>query len=121
MSSLAAARADNFYYGPDYRPEDGSLNKARGAAPGGLGKRAKKLDQGILVIRFEMPFNVWCTGCRHMIAKGARTRARAPLPRAPLTPPRRALQRGEEVRGQLLQHQDMGVHDAHALLQHRGA
>jgi coiled-coil domain-containing protein 130 len=51
MSSLAAARADNFYYGPDYRPEDGSLNKARGAPPGNLGKRAKKMDQGILVIR----------------------------------------------------------------------
>jgi hypothetical protein len=166
MSSLAAARAgaflrpllfsrsprlclasltrrfasDNFYYPPDWTPESGSLNAFAGAPPGNLGKRAKKLDQGILVIRcvwprrlrlqhgsvgsealrvfacvaratwgregagkrvsvhtqtqtlvslracacalttartpraarrsFEMPFNVWCTGCRHLIAKG---------------------------------------------------
>lgn len=23
----------------------------------------------MLVIRFEMPFNVWCLGCNHLIAK----------------------------------------------------
>lgn len=27
MSSLAAARADNFYYPPDFDPKKGSLNK----------------------------------------------------------------------------------------------
>ena len=51
MSSLAAARADNFYFPPDWTPEAGSLNKFAGCPPGHLGKRAKKLDQGILVIR----------------------------------------------------------------------
>ena len=38
-------------------------------------ERAKKLDQGILVIRFEMPFNVWCAGCNHLIGKGVRFNA----------------------------------------------
>ena len=37
---------------------------------GALGDRARKLaSEGILVIRFEMPFNVWCLGCNHLIAK----------------------------------------------------
>lgn len=42
---------------------------------GALGNRARKLDQGILIIRFEMPFNVWCLGCNHLIAKGVRFNA----------------------------------------------
>lgn len=45
----------------------------RGQHP--LRERAKKLDQGILVIRFEMPFNVWCGGCNHLIGKGVRFNA----------------------------------------------
>jgi hypothetical protein len=37
---------------------------------GALGDRARKLkSEGVLVIRFEMPFNVWCLGCNHLIAK----------------------------------------------------
>jgi len=35
----------------------GSLNTYHGQHP--LRERAKKLNQGILVIRFEMPYNVW--------------------------------------------------------------
>lgn len=27
------------------------------------------------MIRFEMPFNVWCTGCGHLIGKGVRFNA----------------------------------------------
>ncbi|CAL5224116.1 g6748 [Coccomyxa viridis] len=74
MSSLAAARADNFYYAPDFNPDvHKSLNKYNGQHP--LRERAKKLDQGILVIRFEMPFNVWCNGCGHLIGKGVRFNA----------------------------------------------
>eukprot|EP00923_Selenidium_pygospionis_P036204 GHVN01063522.1.p1 GENE.GHVN01063522.1~~GHVN01063522.1.p1 ORF type:complete len:271 (+),score=41.83 GHVN01063522.1:85-897(+) len=73
MSSLAAARADGFYHPPEYRAEHGSLNKFRGSHP--LGVRAKKIDQGILVIRFEMPFKVWCTKCESIIAKGVRFNA----------------------------------------------
>ncbi|CAI5504578.1 unnamed protein product [Closterium sp. Naga37s-1] len=72
-STLAAARADNFYYPPEWTPEQGSLNKFQGQHP--LRERAKKLGDGILVIRFEMPFHVWCGGCKAMIAKGVRFNA----------------------------------------------
>ncbi|XP_010521074.1 PREDICTED: coiled-coil domain-containing protein 130 [Tarenaya hassleriana] len=73
MSSLAAARADNFYYPPEWTPDQGSLNKFQGQHP--LRERARKLDKGILIIRFEMPFNIWCGGCNSMIAKGVRFNA----------------------------------------------
>lgn len=73
MSSLAAARADNFYYPPEWDPSQGSLNKFHGQHA--LRERARKLDQGILIIRFEMPFNIWCGGCNSMIAKGVRFNA----------------------------------------------
>ncbi|KMT08458.1 hypothetical protein BVRB_6g141350 [Beta vulgaris subsp. vulgaris] len=73
MSSLAAARADNFYYPPEWDPTQGGLNKFHGQHA--LRERAKKIDQGILIIRFEMPFNIWCEGCESMIAKGVRFNA----------------------------------------------
>ncbi|KAJ1403149.1 CWC16 protein [Sesbania bispinosa] len=72
-SSLAAARADNFYYPPEWDPSQGSLNKFHGQHA--LRERARKIDQGILIIRFEMPFNIWCGGCNSMIAKGVRFNA----------------------------------------------
>ncbi|DAZ93933.1 TPA: hypothetical protein N0F65_012879 [Lagenidium giganteum] len=74
MSSLAAARADNFYYPQGWTPEDGSLNKFHKSHP--LGKRAKDIAQGILVVRFEMPFNVWCLHCRTHIGRGVRFNAK---------------------------------------------
>ncbi|TMW64442.1 hypothetical protein Poli38472_013064 [Pythium oligandrum] len=74
MSSLAAARADNFYYPKDWRPEDGSINKFHKSHP--LGKRAKDIKDGVLVIRFEMPFNVWCTHCDVHIGRGVRYNAK---------------------------------------------
>ena len=41
-----------------------------------LRERAKKLHtEGVLTIRFEMPFNVRCTGCDNHIAKGVRFNA----------------------------------------------
>eukprot|EP01069_Polyplicarium_translucidae_P003385 Polyplicarium_translucidae@DN2293_c0_g1_i2.p1 len=73
MSSLAAARADGFYYGTQYRKEHGSLNTFRGSHP--LGVRAKKIGEGIIIIRFEMPFKVWCTECEAVVAKGVRYNA----------------------------------------------
>ncbi|GFR49466.1 hypothetical protein Agub_g11526 [Astrephomene gubernaculifera] len=74
MSSLAAARADNFYYPPDFDPKKHqTLNKYNGQHP--LRERAAKLDQGILVIRFEIPFNIWCDKCGEHIAKGERFNA----------------------------------------------
>lgn len=74
MSSLAAARADNFYHPPDWDPSKESRNKHHGSH-GALGDRARKIHQGILIIRFEMPFHVWCDGCGHLIAKGVRFNA----------------------------------------------
>jgi coiled-coil domain-containing protein 130 len=74
MSSLAAARADNFYYPKDWRPENGSLNQYHKSHP--LGKRAKDIADGILVVRFEMPFNVWCTHCEQHIGRGVRYNAK---------------------------------------------
>ncbi len=40
-----------------------------------LGKRAAKIDQGILVIRFETPYNMWCLGCNNHIGRGVRYNA----------------------------------------------
>uniref|UniRef100_A0A8V5H4W0 Probable splicing factor YJU2B n=1 Tax=Melopsittacus undulatus TaxID=13146 RepID=A0A8V5H4W0_MELUD len=50
-----------------------SLNKYHGSHP--LRERARKLAQGILVIRFEMPFNIWCDGCKNHIGMGVRYNA----------------------------------------------
>jgi len=73
MSTLAAARADNFYYPPEWEPSKGGLNKFQNSHP--LGHRAKKLNQGILVIRFEVPFPIRCLGCGKHIDKGVRYNA----------------------------------------------
>ena len=76
MSSLAAARADNFYHPPDWDPRKESRadynNKGPKWKAHPLRERAKKLDEGILVIRFEMPFDVRCSGCGCRIGKGVR-------------------------------------------------
>jgi coiled-coil domain-containing protein 130 len=73
MSTLAAARADNFYYPKNWDPSKGSLNKFHKSHP--LGSRAKKIKEGILTIRFEVPFHVRCTKCQNMIGKGVRFNA----------------------------------------------
>lgn len=75
MSSLAAVQADGYYHPPDYDPEKhGSLNKYRGSH-GALGARARKLSEGILVVRFEMPYPVWCGQCGHLMDTGVRFNA----------------------------------------------
>lgn len=63
----------NKYYPPDFDPSKGSLNTQQGQHV--LRKRANKLSEGILVIRFEMPFNCWCLGCSAHIGKGVRYNA----------------------------------------------
>ena len=76
MSSLSAARADNFYHPPDWDPRRQSRAEASGAVgwkAHPLRERAKKLaSEGVLVIRFEMPFDVRCSHCGNRIAKGVR-------------------------------------------------
>jgi coiled-coil domain-containing protein 130 len=75
MSSLAAARADAYYNPPDWDPRKQSRNAYQGSHA--LGARARKLDDGILIVRFEMPFPVWCAGagCGHLIGRGVRFNA----------------------------------------------
>ncbi|XP_005381116.1 PREDICTED: coiled-coil domain-containing protein 130 [Chinchilla lanigera] len=64
----------NKYYPPDFNPaKHGSLNRYHNSHP--LRERARKLSQGILVIRFEMPYNIWCDGCKNHIGMGVRYNA----------------------------------------------
>lgn len=78
MSSLAAARADNFYYDPErFDPKKrgrDSVNALANSHP--LGDRAKRLKtEGILVIRFEMPHDCWCNKCKKHVGRGVRFNA----------------------------------------------
>ncbi|XP_022704293.1 coiled-coil domain-containing protein 130 homolog [Varroa jacobsoni] len=70
---MADRKATNKYYPPDWDPSKGSINKYRNSHP--LRERAKKLHLGILVIRFEMPYNIWCEGCKNHIGTGVRYNA----------------------------------------------
>lgn len=70
---MAERKSQQKYYPPEWTPDQGSVNKFRGHHP--LGHRAKKIDQGIIVIRFEMPFNVWCDRCGEHAGKGVRFNA----------------------------------------------
>jgi len=63
----------NKYYPPDYDPSQASLNKVRGKHA--LGDRARKIDKGILIVRFELPFNIWCGTCNNHIGMGVRYNA----------------------------------------------
>ena len=78
MSSLAAARADNFYidparFDPAVKGRD-SVNALANSHP--LGKRAARLkSDGILIVRFEMMYDCWCTGCEHHVGRGTRFNA----------------------------------------------
>ncbi|XP_018496788.1 coiled-coil domain-containing protein 130 homolog [Galendromus occidentalis] len=70
---MAERKATNKYYPPDWDPSKGSINTYRKSHP--LRERAKKLHMGILVIRFEMPYNIWCEGCKNHIGTGVRYNA----------------------------------------------
>jgi hypothetical protein len=69
MSSLAASRADNFYFPPDWRPEYGGISKFQGS------KGANQYEQ-YGIIRFELPFDGWCLKCSRHISKGTRFNAK---------------------------------------------
>ena len=69
MSSLAASRADNFYFPPEWRPEMGSISKFQGS------KGANQYEQ-YGIIRFELPFDAWCLGCSRHMSKGLRFNAK---------------------------------------------
>ena len=69
MSSLAASRADNFYFPPEWTPEMGGLSKYQGS------KGANQYQQ-YGIVRFELPFDGWCLKCDRHICKGHRFNAK---------------------------------------------
>ena len=69
MSSLAAARADNFYFPPEWRPEMGGISKFQGS------KGANQYEQ-YGIIRYELPFDAWCLKCNRHMCKGLRFNAK---------------------------------------------
>ncbi|XP_041979807.1 coiled-coil domain-containing protein 130 homolog [Aricia agestis] len=70
---MGERKGQNLYYPPDYDPKVGGLNKFMGTHA--LRERARKLHMGILIIRFEMPYNIWCEGCKNHIGMGVRYNA----------------------------------------------
>lgn len=70
---MGERKGQNLYYPPDYDPKVGGLNKFQGTHA--LRERARKLHMGILIIRFEMPYNIWCDGCNNHIGMGVRYNA----------------------------------------------
>ncbi|CAB3254274.1 unnamed protein product [Arctia plantaginis] len=71
--SMGERKGQNLYYPPDYDPKVGGLNKFLGTHA--LRERARKIHMGILIIRFEMPYNIWCDGCNNHIGMGVRYNA----------------------------------------------
>ncbi|KAH9821012.1 CWC16 protein [Melampsora americana] len=64
----------NRYFPPDFDPKKhDTLNNYHGKHA--LGDRARKIDQGILITRFELPFNIWCESCKAHIGMGVRYNA----------------------------------------------
>lgn len=70
---MGERKGQNKYYPPDYDPKVGGLNKFLGTHA--LRERANKIHLGILIIRFEMPYNIWCDGCKNHIGMGVRYNA----------------------------------------------
>ncbi|CAN0097779.1 unnamed protein product, partial [Hapterophycus canaliculatus] len=68
MATLAAARADNMYYPPDWRPEYGGISKFQGSNGHNQYEKYGK-------IRFELPVHGWCLGCGRHIGRGTRFNA----------------------------------------------
>lgn len=69
MSSLAASRADGYYFPPDWRPEFGGISKFQGS------KGANQYEK-YGIIRFELPFDAWCLKCGTHMSKGLRFNAK---------------------------------------------
>eukprot|EP00117_Sycon_ciliatum_P004595 scpid55137/ scgid2373/ Coiled-coil domain-containing protein 130; 9 kDa protein len=67
---MAERKTVNKYYPPEWRPEMGSINKYRNSHP--LRDRARKMHEGVMIIRFELPYNIWCGGCGKHVGMGVR-------------------------------------------------
>nr|ODN95552.1 coiled-coil domain-containing protein 130 [Cryptococcus depauperatus CBS 7855] len=65
----------NRYVPPDFDPKKTSTLNAYQGKKHALGVRAKDIDKGILIVRFELPFNIWCGTCNAHIGAGVRYNA----------------------------------------------
>ncbi|XP_070503473.1 coiled-coil domain-containing protein 130 homolog [Chironomus tepperi] len=74
---MGERKGQNKYYPPDYFNNPKVMAKGLDAYHGHhrLRERGKKAHIGILVIRFEMPYNIWCEGCKNHIGMGVRYNA----------------------------------------------
>ncbi|GMT14168.1 hypothetical protein PFISCL1PPCAC_5465, partial [Pristionchus fissidentatus] len=74
IDRMGERKGQNHYYPPDFDPKKHkTLNGYHGVHA--LRERAHKIGQGILIIRFEMPFNIWCLGCNNHVGMGVRYNA----------------------------------------------
>ncbi|GMR35851.1 hypothetical protein PMAYCL1PPCAC_06046, partial [Pristionchus mayeri] len=74
VERMGERKGQNHYYPPDFDyKKHKSLNAYHGVHA--LRERASKIKEGILVIRFEMPFNIWCLGCNNHVGMGVRYNA----------------------------------------------
>jgi coiled-coil domain-containing protein 130 len=60
-----------------YYPPDASNLPVFNASSHSLGKRANKISRGILTVRFELPFAVWCDHCTPLAIVGQGVRFNA--------------------------------------------
>jgi coiled-coil domain-containing protein 130 len=60
-----------------YYPPDASNPPSFNNSSHPLGKRAAKISQGVLTVRFELPFAVWCNHCKPLAIVGQGVRFNA--------------------------------------------
>uniref|UniRef100_A0A0N4ZWN9 Coiled-coil domain-containing protein 130 homolog n=1 Tax=Parastrongyloides trichosuri TaxID=131310 RepID=A0A0N4ZWN9_PARTI len=71
---MGERKGQNKYYPPDFDyKKHKTLNAYHGTTA--LRDRGKKMSQGIIIIRFEMPYNIWCAGCDSHVGMGVRFNA----------------------------------------------
>jgi coiled-coil domain-containing protein 130 len=64
----------NKYYAPEHDDDKRTLNQLAGKKHP-LGARGRKYKEGVIVVRFELPFDVYCAGCERRFAEGTRYNA----------------------------------------------
>lgn len=75
---MGERKGQNHYYPPDFFSNPKIQAKGLNAYHGhhALRERGKKWEtERILTIRFEMPYNIWCDGCKNHIGMGVRYNA----------------------------------------------
>ena len=68
---MGERKGQNHYYPPDFftnLKKNKNLNNYHGTTA--LRERGTKMHIGIITIRFEMPYNIWCEGCKNHIGMG---------------------------------------------------